>query len=121
MVWKNEATGEPVISSTIIVVDANELTRLIYDRIPVVVDKADYQAMAEGRGRNRPGRGRSPARVAARSHASPSYSWLFSRHKDWWRIAACGTQAWRGHRAPHRESRGHAVPIEAPAQHFRKI
>jgi putative SOS response-associated peptidase YedK len=39
--WKNPATGEPMISCTIIVTDANALTRPIHDRMPVVFDKAD--------------------------------------------------------------------------------
>jgi putative SOS response-associated peptidase YedK len=39
--WKNPETGEPVISCTIIVTDANALTRPIHDRMPVVLDKAD--------------------------------------------------------------------------------
>src|SRR5215471_6705226 len=39
--WKNPETGEPVISCTIIVTDANELTRPIHDRMPVVLGKAD--------------------------------------------------------------------------------
>jgi putative SOS response-associated peptidase YedK len=39
--WKNPETGEPMISCTIIVTDANELTRPIHDRMPVVLDKAD--------------------------------------------------------------------------------
>ena len=36
-------TGQPVISCTIIVSDANELTRPIHDRMPVVLDKADIK------------------------------------------------------------------------------
>jgi putative SOS response-associated peptidase YedK len=41
--WKNPETGEPAISCTIIVTDANELTRPIHDRMPVVLDKADMR------------------------------------------------------------------------------
>jgi putative SOS response-associated peptidase YedK len=39
--WKNPDTGERIASCTIIVTDANELTRPIHDRMPVVLDKAD--------------------------------------------------------------------------------
>ncbi len=39
--WKNPETGELVISCTIIVTNANELTRPIHDRMPVVLAKAD--------------------------------------------------------------------------------
>jgi putative SOS response-associated peptidase YedK len=46
--WKNPETGEPVISCTIIVTDANELTRPIHDRMPVVLDKADIRLWLSG-------------------------------------------------------------------------
>ncbi len=39
--WKNPETGELVMSCTIIVTDANALTRPIHDRMPVVLDQAD--------------------------------------------------------------------------------
>jgi hypothetical protein len=39
--WKNPETGERIASCTIIVTDANELTRSIHDRMPVVLDQAD--------------------------------------------------------------------------------
>ena len=39
--WKNPENGELLTSCTIIVTDANALTRSIHDRIPVVLDKAD--------------------------------------------------------------------------------
>jgi putative SOS response-associated peptidase YedK len=45
--WKTE-TGEPMISCTIIVTDANELTRPIHDRTPVVLDKADIRLWLSG-------------------------------------------------------------------------
>jgi len=48
--WKNPETGEPVISCTIIVTDANELTRPIHDRMPVVLDKADIRRWLSGEG-----------------------------------------------------------------------
>jgi putative SOS response-associated peptidase YedK len=40
--WKNPETGERVASCTIIVTDANALTRPIHDRMPVLLDKADF-------------------------------------------------------------------------------
>jgi putative SOS response-associated peptidase YedK len=46
--WKNPETGEPVISCTIIVTDANALTRPIHDRMPVVLDKADIRPWLNG-------------------------------------------------------------------------
>jgi putative SOS response-associated peptidase YedK len=47
---KNPETGEHVTSCTIIVTDANELTRTIHDRMPVVLDKADLGAWLSGAG-----------------------------------------------------------------------
>jgi putative SOS response-associated peptidase YedK len=46
--WKNPETGEPMTSCTIIVTDANELTRPIHDRMPVVLDKADIKLWLSG-------------------------------------------------------------------------
>jgi hypothetical protein len=46
--WKNPETGEPVISCTIIVTDANALTRPIHDRMPEVLDKADIRPWLSG-------------------------------------------------------------------------
>src|SRR6516164_8112277 len=46
--WKNPETGEPVISCTIIGTDADELTRPIHDRMPVVLDKADIRLWLSG-------------------------------------------------------------------------
>ena len=48
--WKNPETGEPAISCTIIVTDANALTRPIHDRMPVVLDKADIGPWLSGEG-----------------------------------------------------------------------
>src|SRR5215471_1902475 len=42
--WRNPEIGEPVTSCTIIVTDANELTRPIHNRMPVILDKADFEA-----------------------------------------------------------------------------
>src|SRR5215831_9207262 len=52
--WKNPETGEPVISCTVIVTDANELTRAIHDRMPVVLDQADIGRWLNERGLLRP-------------------------------------------------------------------
>jgi putative SOS response-associated peptidase YedK len=46
--WKNPETGEPMTSCTIIVTDANALTRPIHDRMPVVLDKADIGPWLNG-------------------------------------------------------------------------
>ena len=46
--WKNPETGERLASCTIIVTDANELTRPIHDRMPVVLDKADIRGWLSG-------------------------------------------------------------------------
>ena len=46
--WKNPETGEHVISCTIVVTNANELTGAIHDRMPVVLDKADVGAWLKG-------------------------------------------------------------------------
>jgi putative SOS response-associated peptidase YedK len=44
----NPETGEPVASCTIIVTDANALTRAIHDRMPVVLDRADIGPWLNG-------------------------------------------------------------------------
>jgi len=46
--WTNPATGEPVISCTIIVTDANALTRPIHDRMPVALEPAELGAWLRG-------------------------------------------------------------------------
>jgi putative SOS response-associated peptidase YedK len=46
--WKNPETGERIASCTIIVTDANELTRPIHDRMPVVLDTADIRPWLSG-------------------------------------------------------------------------
>lgn len=46
--WKNPETGERLTSCTIIVTDANELTRAIHDRMPVVLQKADIRSWLRG-------------------------------------------------------------------------
>jgi hypothetical protein len=46
--WKNPETSDPLISCTIIVTDANELTRPIHDRMPVVLDKTDIGPWLKG-------------------------------------------------------------------------
>jgi putative SOS response-associated peptidase YedK len=46
--WKTPEPGEPVASCTIIVMDANPLTRTIHDRMPVLLDKADIEPWLSG-------------------------------------------------------------------------
>jgi putative SOS response-associated peptidase YedK len=48
--WKTPETGEPAASCTIIVTDANALTRPIHDRMPVLLDKADIESWLNGTG-----------------------------------------------------------------------
>jgi putative SOS response-associated peptidase YedK len=64
--WKNPETGERITSCTIIVTDANELTRPIHDRMPVVLDKADLRSWLRGEigAELLASRGRSPSHVA---------------------------------------------------------
>src|SRR6266436_2629512 len=51
--WKNPETGEPVTSCTIIVTDANALTRPIHDRMPGGARSGGCQAVPERRRRHR--------------------------------------------------------------------
>jgi putative SOS response-associated peptidase YedK len=46
--WKNPDSGELVVSCTIIVTDANALTRHIHDRMPVLLDKSDFKPWLSG-------------------------------------------------------------------------
>jgi putative SOS response-associated peptidase YedK len=48
--WKNPETGERIASCTIIVTDANALTRPIHDRMPVVLDRVDIRWWLSGEG-----------------------------------------------------------------------
>jgi putative SOS response-associated peptidase YedK len=40
--WINPETGEPIETCTIITTEANALTRPIHDRMPVILNAADY-------------------------------------------------------------------------------
>jgi putative SOS response-associated peptidase YedK len=46
--WKPPETGEPVTSCTIIVTDANALTRTVHDRMLVVLDRTDIRRGLDG-------------------------------------------------------------------------
>jgi len=48
--WKNPETGEPLASCTIIVTDANALTRAIHDRMPVILEPAHFRTWLDGSG-----------------------------------------------------------------------
>jgi len=48
--WKNPETSGLMTSCTIIVTDANALTRSIHDRMPVVLDKVDIGPWLKGAG-----------------------------------------------------------------------
>jgi len=40
--WSNPATGEPVISCTMVITDANAFVRPIHDRMPVLLEPGDF-------------------------------------------------------------------------------
>ena len=40
--WKSQKTGEVIDSCTIVVTDAHELMRPIHDRMPVILEPADF-------------------------------------------------------------------------------
>ena len=46
--WKSPATGEPLASCTIIVTDANVVTQTIHDRMPVLLNKVDFEPWLSG-------------------------------------------------------------------------
>jgi putative SOS response-associated peptidase YedK len=46
--WRNPETAELAVSCTIIVTDANALTSPIHDRMPVILDKADFEPWLNG-------------------------------------------------------------------------
>jgi putative SOS response-associated peptidase YedK len=48
--WTNPETGEPVTSCTMIVTDANAFARPIHDRMPVLLEPADFGAWLGGAG-----------------------------------------------------------------------
>jgi len=48
--WKNPETGEHVTSCTIIVTNANALTAMVHNRMPVILEKADVTPWLEGTG-----------------------------------------------------------------------
>lgn len=41
--WKNPQTGENVFTGTILTTDSNELTKSVHHRMPVILDKSDYE------------------------------------------------------------------------------
>jgi putative SOS response-associated peptidase YedK len=47
--WRHPETREPLTSCTIIVTAANTFTRAIHDRMPVILDAADFAAWLGGR------------------------------------------------------------------------
>lgn len=46
--WKDTETGLPLMSCTMIVTDANELAAKIHDRMPVLLQKSDFDAWLTG-------------------------------------------------------------------------
>jgi putative SOS response-associated peptidase YedK len=47
--WKDPETGEPVLSCTLIVTAANDFTRCIHDRMPVLLGQHDLDAWLTGK------------------------------------------------------------------------
>ena len=47
--WRDRETGEAILSCTLIVTAANELTRSIHDRMPVLLGREDLDAWLGGR------------------------------------------------------------------------
>jgi putative SOS response-associated peptidase YedK len=47
--WKDPQTGEEISSCTLIVTAANDFTRRIHDRMPVLLGKPDHEAWLTGR------------------------------------------------------------------------
>ena len=48
--WTHPQTGEPLMSCTVIVTDANVFARAIHDRMPVLLEPADFSAWLGGDG-----------------------------------------------------------------------
>ena len=47
--WKDPETGEAISSATLIVTAANDFTRAIHDRMPVLLGQADHEAWLTGK------------------------------------------------------------------------
>jgi len=47
--WKEPETGETIASATLIVTTANDFTRPIHDRMPVMLDRHDHEAWLTGK------------------------------------------------------------------------
>jgi putative SOS response-associated peptidase YedK len=47
--WKDPETGEAVLSCTLIVTAANDFTRRIHDRMPVLLGHHDFDAWSTGK------------------------------------------------------------------------
>jgi putative SOS response-associated peptidase YedK len=48
--WSNPQTGEPVISCTMVITNANAFVRSIHDRMPVLLEPADFGTWLAGAG-----------------------------------------------------------------------
>ena len=47
--WKDPETGEAISSATLIVTAANDFTRRIHDRMPVLLERQDLDAWLTGK------------------------------------------------------------------------
>ena len=73
--WKDTETREPMRSCTMIVTAANAFTRVIHDRMPVLLDPPPRRALAERRRGHRiaePGTGGCAADVAGVATGEPA-------------------------------------------------
>jgi len=98
--WKNPETGEPMASCTIIVTDANALTRPIHNRMPGGARSGGCQAVAERRRRHR-------ASQAGQSFLS-RWGWRFEvmpPHR-----LEQGDRSERGHRVEASDENEHGGP-----------
>ena len=47
--WRDPETSESVLSCTLIVTDANDFTRRIHDRMPILLERQDHDAWLAGK------------------------------------------------------------------------
>jgi len=47
--WRDPETKEPVLSATLIVTEANDFTRPVHDRMPVLLDRHEHDAWLTGK------------------------------------------------------------------------
>jgi len=71
--WKEPETGETISSATLIVTAANDITRRIHDRMPVLLDQNDLDAwLTAGSDATFPSKIRVPSLSRMQTLVSPS-------------------------------------------------